>query len=171
MSLTDFILICATILGPVFAVQAQKFLERGHEKDGRRLAIFRTLMATRAAPLSTVHVEALNAIPVDFYGKESSLKEINEAWQLYFDHLNVKPIDEVWMDRRKVLFIDPLYLLAKFLRYSFSKAELQRNIYSPTAHGDLEEDQTMIRRGLVKLLKGEINLPLAIREVPHTSNE
>ena len=73
------IIAAATLLGPVLAVQAQKWLERGRAIKERRLTIFRTLMATRAAMLSPSHVEALNAVPVDFYGGSNKLKKINES--------------------------------------------------------------------------------------------
>jgi hypothetical protein len=56
-----------TLLGPVLAVQAQRWVEGFREKKARRLTVFRTLMATRALNLSTAHVEALNAVPIDFY--------------------------------------------------------------------------------------------------------
>ena len=60
---SDIVIAGATLLGPIFAVQAQKWLEAGREKKARMLAIFRTLMATRAALLSQAHVEALNSVP------------------------------------------------------------------------------------------------------------
>lgn len=53
----DVAIIFATLPGPIFAVQAQKWLERRRVEKEHRLAIFRTLMATRAAVLSSEHVK------------------------------------------------------------------------------------------------------------------
>ena len=63
IKLTDVAIVLATASGPIFAVQAQKCLERRRSVQERRLLIFRTLMSTRAAVLSPGHVEVLNAIP------------------------------------------------------------------------------------------------------------
>ena len=63
---SDLVIAGCTLLGPVLAVQAQKWAEGFREKEARRLTIFRTLMATRAMNLSAGHVEALNAVPIDF---------------------------------------------------------------------------------------------------------
>jgi hypothetical protein len=167
ISSTTFAIICATLLGPVLAVQAQKWLERGRDIKKRRLMIFRTLMATRAAMLSPMHVEALNAVPVEFYGTSKKLKQINDAWKLYIDHHDDRLApNDAWGQKRLDLFHELLHLMSQFLGYSFSKAQLARDIYAPRAHGDLETEQTIIRKGLVGLFKGEIALPMAVKEFP-----
>ena len=163
------IIAAATLLGPVLAVQAQKWLERGRAIMERRLAIFRTLMATRAAMLSPTHVEALNAVPVEFYGGGKKLKQINEAWKLYLDHHDERLVaSDAWAQKRRDLFLDLLYRMSQFLGYDFTRAQLDRDIYSPKAHGDLEMEQTIIRRGVVALLNGEKALPMAVKEFPVT---
>ncbi len=169
---TDVAIVGATLLGPVLAVQAQKFLERRREVKERRLAIFRTLMATRAAILSPAHVEALNAVPVEFYGSGAKLRQINDSWKLYLDHHDDRlNYNEAWAQKRLDLFIDLLHLISQFLGYRFSKTQLLRDIYSPRAHGDLEAEQTIIRKGLAALFRGEITLPLSIKEFPSTTSE
>lgn len=164
-----YAIIVATLLGPVLAVQAQKWLERNRVVKERRLMIFRTLMSTRTANLSPMHVEALNAVPVEFYGSSKKLKQINDAWKLYLDHhtLEGQPT-EVWLQTKLDLFHDLLHLMSQFLGYNFSKAQIKRDIYSPRAHGDLETEQTIIRKGLVALFRGEIALPMAVKEFPAT---
>jgi Family of unknown function (DUF6680) len=47
LRLSDWVITGCTILGPVLAVQAQKWVEGFREKKARRLTIFRTLMAMR----------------------------------------------------------------------------------------------------------------------------
>lgn len=126
-------------------------------------------MATRAATLSSQHVEALNAVPVEFYGSKGKLKQINDAWKLYLEHHSPGLVaNDAWAQKRLDLLLDLLHLISKYLGYSFSRAQLHHDIYSPGAHGELELDQTLIRKGLVKLLSGEIALPLAVKELPST---
>jgi hypothetical protein len=79
--MADAAIVFATIAGPVLAVQAQKWLEKSRAINDRRNQIFRVLMATRAAMLSPGFVEALNAVPVEFYGTRGKLKQINEKWK------------------------------------------------------------------------------------------
>lgn len=169
---SDIAIVAATLLGPVLAVQAQKWLERARAIADRRNHIFRVLMATRAAVLSPSHVEALNAIPVEFYGKSDKLKCINDAWKLFLDHhaqnLNAT---EAWMQKRTDLFLDLLHLISNFLGYRFNRAQLASDIYNPVAHGQLESEQTLIRRGLAKLLSGETVLPMAVKEFPATATD
>jgi len=47
MNVSDWAIICATLLGPILAVQAQKWVERATESR-RRKWIFETIMANRA---------------------------------------------------------------------------------------------------------------------------
>jgi hypothetical protein len=56
--LSDWVIAGCTLLGPVLAVQAQKWVEGFREKKARRLTIFRTLMTTRAMVLNPNYVEA-----------------------------------------------------------------------------------------------------------------
>jgi len=76
-------IVFATLLGPV---QAQKWIERARERTQRKIAIFRTLMATRAAFLSPAHVEALNGVPIEFYGN----RKIVNSWKEYLGYYRHK---------------------------------------------------------------------------------
>lgn len=168
----DAAIIFATLAGPVLAVQAQKWLERGRAISDRRNAIFRTLMATRGSVLSPAHVEALNAVPVEFYGTKGALKHINEAWKVLVDHHEVGVItNEAWAIKRQDLFLNVLHLISQYLGYDFSRSQLDRDIWNPKAHGDLETEQAIIRRGFVKLFNGEASLPMAVTEFPATLDD
>jgi hypothetical protein len=59
-------MVVAVLLGPILAIQAEKFLHSRRERRQRKLEVFRTLMANRAAGLSPAHVEALNRIDIEF---------------------------------------------------------------------------------------------------------
>jgi len=119
-------------------------------------------MATRAANLSAAHVEAINSVPIDFYGE----KPIIDAWEEYFGHLTRSgEVDAVWGQRRLDLFTQLLAAIGRKVGYRFSAAEMSR-IYFPNAHGVMEEDANTIRRGAAALFKGTFELPLAIKSVP-----
>jgi hypothetical protein len=139
-------------------------VEGFREKKARRLTIFRTLMATRATNLSPAHVEALNAVPIDFYKD----KKVMDAWEEYFMHLTTAPANNpTWGPRRIDLFVKLLALIGSKVGYQFNVAQMNR-IYFPNAHGDLDADQELIRKGVVGLLKGEISLPVEIKAAAST---
>lgn len=163
LRLSDWIIAGCTLLGPVLAVQAQKWVESFREKRARRLTIFRTLMATRAQNLSAAHVEALNAVPIDFYKD----KKVMDAWEEYFMHLSSTQIDTdpTWGPRRVDLFVRLLAVIGSRVDYQFNVAEMNR-IYFPNAHSDLDEQQNFVRKAVVELLKGDISLPVVIKSAP-----
>ena len=95
---TDTALITATVMGPVLAVQAQKWIERARGRREAQLRIFNTLMATRAARVSPAHVEALNAIDIHFRANgwrvpTAKEREVSRRWRIYADHLSIE-VDE-----------------------------------------------------------------------------
>lgn len=166
IKITDIAIILATILGPIFAVQAQKYLEKGREINQRRASIFRTLMATRATSLSPAHVEALNAIPIEFYGKNKRLRVIIDKWKIYLNHLARDVSAPGWGDKKIELFVDLLSSMAAFLGYEFNKVEITNEIYRPVGHAGIETDQEIIRRGLAQLFSGQLALPMEVKSFP-----
>ena len=87
--LFSILTIVAILVAPFLAVQASEKLSENKEIKKRKLDIFRDLMATRATGLSPKHVEALNKIDVEFYGKDKKSKDVIVAWKEYHDHLNI----------------------------------------------------------------------------------
>jgi hypothetical protein len=165
VKVADLAIVFATLLGPVLAVQAQKWVERRNERNRRRQWIFETLMATRSSVLAQRHVEALNAIPFAFRGCE----KIVQAWNIYLDHLNTNFSDAtlaVWSNKSIDLFIALLQKMSEFLGYDFDEVELRKGHYFPKGHVQFEADEEAIRRGVAALLKGELALPMEVRGFP-----
>ena len=170
--IADAAIVFATLIGPILAVQAQKWLERGRIIKDRREAIFRRLMATRSASLSPAHIEALNAVPVEFYGAKRQLKEINDSWKLYLDyHIQKVTPTEAWWQKRRELFVELLFGISQFLGYKFSRAQLASDIYSPQAHEEIESQNAIIRQGFAKLFTGEAVVPMAVTAFPATASD
>src|SRR5262245_57594896 len=88
--LEGWLTILAVIVGPILALWAQCFSERRGELKQRKLRVFSDLMATRGTRLSGRHVEALNAIQVEFHAKRGQERVVFEKWKEYLDHLNKK---------------------------------------------------------------------------------
>jgi len=162
MTNAEILIAVSTIIGPIAAVQIQKYLESWRSKRDARYLIFRTLMANRATGLSVESVQALNAIPIEFYGN----KKINDKWEELFDHLTKSSTNpEIWIEKRNSLLNDLLLLIGKSLKYDFNIAQISK-IYHPNIHTNIEQEQHEIRKNALRVLKGEQSLSLAIKEIP-----
>ena len=161
METKDIIMISVVLLGPIAAVQIQKWLEKLRENEIRKVNIFKTLMTTRTSKVSIDHVQALNMIDIEFI--EKKYYKVIIAWRDYHDHLsNDNPEDVNWTQRNNDLFIELLFQMAISLNYKFDKLMLKRTAYSPIAHGDIEFEQQTIRRGLATILSGKAGFPIFI---------
>lgn len=173
MHLNDAFLIMATFIGPVAAVQAQKWIERGREKRERKFRVFQTLMMTRAMRAGSIdHVQALNLIDLYFDGKRRSDKAVREAWAIYFDHLkqpmtSVPEAAQVAHDEKSIeLLTRLLQTISTSLGYDFGEVQLKRGAYFPQGHADDNVARIAIRDSLLKILSGERPIPMAVVQFP-----
>ena len=168
---TDAALISATLLGPVLAVQVQKYLERWRQESERRNRIFKTLMSTRATRLAASHIEALNLINIEFGTTKPRFKRVRSAWKAYFTHLGeTVPTDTqqpVFFAKRDELFTDMLYEMGSALGYDFDKTDISKDAYWTQYHVNLEADLETIRRKLLEILNGKAALPMAVVQFPN----
>ncbi|GFE81311.1 hypothetical protein GCM10011487_33110 [Steroidobacter agaridevorans] len=177
LGVRDWSVIIATIAGPILAVQAQKWLERLRERRNRKLWVFQQLMATRASRLSNDHVQALNMIDLVFYGthffgihrRTKGETSVVEAWHEYHDHLGNKFDDStfaIWNTKGDELFINLLFAIATDVHFKFDRVQLKKGSYSPIAHGNLEHEQNLIRKSVLKLLAGQSALKMEVTSFP-----
>jgi hypothetical protein len=174
MELNNILMILAVLFAPIVAVQVQKRLEVFREERGRKLWIFKTLMATRAATVSQEHVQALNMIDLEFRGKR--FKNVTTAWKSYLDHLNSYPKEDekrqpLWAERRVDLLTALLLEMGRSLGYEFDEVHVKKGIYAPEAHGRIEDENMLIRRGLLNLLYGDTALKMDVESLPISEQE
>ncbi|WP_347251277.1 DUF6680 family protein [Legionella sp.] len=164
MKTAEWITIVAIVIGPILAVQIQKWIERYNEKNERMLNIFKTLMATRGARVSFEHVRALNMIDTEFVG----IKKVILAWKNYLDCLNSNCENEnqleIWAEKRDNLFVVLLKEMATHLRYDFDDVHLKKAVYTPRAHGQEEADLWLIRDQIKKIFSGEQSISVKLIE-------
>ncbi len=169
MTISDGLMLVAVLLAPILAVQVQKALERYREDRARKLQVFKTLMATRAATLSPEHVQALNMIDLEFHGPKH--RAVTVAWKEYLDHLAMFPKDDekfqvVWADKRADLLTGLLMEMGKSLEYQFDAVQVKKGIYAPEGHAQIEDEQVLLRRGLIQLLYGNRSLKMDVQSFP-----
>lgn len=168
MTLTNTLIVLATLLSPLIAVQATRWLDERKEKQSRKLQVYKTLMSTRAYTLAIAHVEALNRIDLEFSPKKKAEKAVLDVWQEYLDHLGNKAMKpEAWADKRVDLLVDLLYAMGKVLGYDFNKTQIKNGTYSPVAHGRLEEEQEKLRQYAIELFEHKRSLPMHLTNIPN----
>jgi hypothetical protein len=168
LTTTDILLILATALSPLIAVQVTRYLDDRNEERGRKLAVFKTLMATRAYTISPRHVEALNSIDLEFLPHRAKEKAVLDVWQQYLDHLgNTGMEPSAWALRRVDLLVDLLHAMGNALGYSFNKTQIKNGTYSPVAHGKLEEEQGRVRELAIEVLEGRRPLGMRVVNLPN----
>jgi hypothetical protein len=181
----EWLTIGATLLGPILAIQAQKWLERRQRKQAVKDGIFRTLMSTRATRLAPEHVQALNMIDIAFYGRRwlgrqrqsDAESRVCTARRSYFDALNtnlgLNPTEaqrHQWGHVRDEKFFALLEAIAQAQDFHLDPTELRRAVYLPVGHSAIENEQDTIRSGLAKLLSGEIALSMRVVNLPDQQN-
>lgn len=173
MEASDWVIVGATLLGPILAVQAQKMVERFQVGQSQREAVFKALMATRGARLSNEHVAALNMIDLVFYGKGDGKRNrrdesVIEAWRAYLDHLSIdynKIADDqkgALSIKREDLFSDLLFAIAQRVGYRFTKVQIRKGLYLPNAHEAMEQKRQEIQSVLPDLIAGRRSLAVKV---------
>jgi len=167
MTIADWLMISAVLLGPIIAVQLTRYLDNKKEERERKLQVFKTLMATRAYTISWDHVVALNRIDLEFEKNNKNEKAVIEAWKAYLDLLGDKNIPpEQWGVKRIDLLVELLHRMAQVLDYDFDKTHIKNSSYSPVAHGNIEDEQKALRAALIQVLEGHRSIPMAVVNWP-----
>ncbi|MGC8774403.1 MAG: DUF6680 family protein [Chlorobaculum sp.] len=163
VKITDSVMIIAVLSGPLIAVQLTRYLDDRKEVRGRKLWVYKTLMATRAYTLSPQHVEALNRIDLEFSESNKHEKKVLGYWRQYLDLLGDRNIpEEQWGVKRVELLVELLYQMGLALGYDHDKTQLKNGTYSPVAHGRIEEQQEAIRQGVMEVLQGKRVIPMIV---------
>lgn len=167
MTISDWLMIAAVLLGPIIAVQLTRYLDDKKEERERKLQVFKTLMATRAYVVSWDHVGALNRIDLEFDKNIPNEKAVIEAWKAYLDLLGDRVMSpELWNTKRVDLLVELLHKMAQVLNYDFDKTHIKNSSYAPAVHGNIEDEQRDIRKGVIELLQGKRSLPMAVVSLP-----
>lgn len=157
-------ILAATFLGPIFAVLMTRFIDQRRDVRNRQLYIFRTLMATRRAQLTTEHVAALNLIEIDFRGED----EVLTAWKEYFANLGTDPNNEAAIKRayveRPAALTKLLHAIAKVVGYDIEQLEIMAGGYTPQAVYDNFQRQQEIQAAAIEVLSGK--KPLLVKASP-----
>lgn len=159
---SEWAIVFATLLAPLLAIQATLLIQRVVQARRRREEIFKTLMATRATPISPEAVRALNMIDLEFYEGGTKARAVREAWREYFEHLSGDTSAPTWGERRQDLMVALLEKMAAATGYHFDRTLIRRHIYHPQGHVSIEEQIVQLREGVVAIVQGKRVIPVAL---------
>jgi uncharacterized protein DUF6680 len=132
--------------------------EKPFERNSTQDSVFRSLMATRAAQLSSEHVRALNMIEIAFYGGGEKEKAVRDTWKAYHYHLNDRSYtgerQQQWGSRKEELLIDLLYSISVCLEYDFDRTQIKTSGYSPQWHATVDNELSIIWTAVASFLSG-----------------
>lgn len=171
-TISDGLIIAATFLGPIIAIQVQKWIERAKAKNDRKDWVFHTLMATRQIRLSYEHLRALNSIVLAFDGKDQKSKNVRTAWKAYHHNLGTpvegmtETLQEQLWSVREDLFIALLAAIAEERGFEHDKVDLKTSGYHPKGVGEMEEEQNQLRKAAIEVLTGQKSIGVKVKEDP-----
>lgn len=179
---SDWAIVFATLLGPVLAVQAQKWLERIRDRFNQKRYVYVTLMATRGPTqrLTPEHTRALNSIDLAFHGtriwkwrfQSATERTVTQAWATYLDNLSTDVSQyspeqlAVLFDRRTQFFFDLLIAMGRDVGFDFDRLHIEKSSYMPRAHGEQEEQQKELFASLREVFSGRKNLRMDVVSMP-----
>ena len=125
-------MVLATAISPLIAVQVTRYLDDRNEERGRKLKVFKTLMATRAYSISPPHVEALNSIDLEFSAQHPKERAVLDIWQQYLDHQGNTGMEAgAWNVRRVDLLVDLLTQWGKCLATTSTRLKSRMELTHP----------------------------------------
>lgn len=179
MNISDWMLITATVVGPILAVQAQKWVERATKSRRQRRWIFDTIMSNRATRLADENIKALNAIDLEYRPRAIPSRKdsaVVSAWRTLFGELtqglrNAGPNPDTatlnaWNERCAEYYVRLEAAMSAALGFRFTDEELRRGIYYPQGHMERETAQLAILQNLRRLLSGETAINMNVKELP-----
>jgi hypothetical protein len=167
ISLEGWLTLAAVVLGPILALAAQRVLDNLREEHTRQVRVFRELMITRAQRLSPRHVEALNAVPLEFRQTHRN-KKILVLWKAYLDHLGTDSSKDTpaWFRAGSERLVELLYEMSQRLGPKLEKLSIQTEVYLPMMFNTIDTQQQALRQQLLEVLdgKGTRKIPVAVFE-------
>ena len=164
--LTDIVMICAVIAGPILAVLATEVYRRRKEVSDRREVLFRGLMATRNATLSPHHIESLNLVDTVFHGSATKDRNVVDQWKVYLQHLGDRSYPaQSWEARRADLLHELLQKMSVAVGYSFDLSHIKNGTYYPGGYVTTEQEIADLRKLILKIVSGEESLKVSVLPV------
>jgi len=162
---SEWIMITAIIVGPIFAILAQLGWQRWKEKRDLKAWVFNTLMSLRAQPLAPDYVRALNHIDVVFYRNG----KVRQRWKVLLEHFASEAykrevVEQATFDRARDLAAELMAEMAKVLGYEYDHTHIKDNAYYPQLFGVFEAQGLQLLDKGTAVLAGRSSIRVKLEE-------
>jgi uncharacterized protein DUF6680 len=157
---SDGLLALCTIAGPIFAVQAQKWIERDTEKKKKKKQLFENLMMVRGETLSVEFKRYVNMIEMVFAGDQNVINAWHNLFDTFSETANTEAEGKALLDKRTELLKTLLKQMSQVCGYAFDDRTIAKGYYSPTAHANFEEELRRVRQGAADVLEGKKSIKI-----------
>ena len=151
----------AILLGPLVGIWVTRWVDKINKLKQQQMTILNVLLGSRGQELSEKYIEAINLIPVYFQNETKVLA----SWEIFLSHAH----SESWnssdqgvvdsaADRWHALKDDLIEEIARSLQIKLPKKNEHKKGYYPRAWGNVENEQTQIRRAAIEVLEGKRSL-------------
>ena len=150
MTCADVINIVALILGPILAVFIGQFLQNRTKKREDKMALFKSIMASRVHGWTSDSVYALNIVEIIFPDNPKVIAQ----WKILYDKLCVQNPDATELKKIETEHTKLLLEMAKALGYKDKVTwETIQNPYIPTGMVNSINMQNESMRNYAELLR------------------
>jgi hypothetical protein len=149
----ELLTLIAIFIGPLAGVFLAEYLAKRKSRNERRHSIFRTLLASKAGPIS-IRMEALNVLPYEFRGE----KEVIAAWRNYLAATNRASSNE--QEQISIgqaignAFDELLFTMVKALKIGIEQRDILQGTYNPVGVTNKQEQDEQMRRSFIKFIDG-----------------
>lgn len=198
IEIIEWLTLIAILVGPFLGIFVYGQIEERKKAYQRKLDVFKTLMATRAALLTPEHVYALNRIDIEFTESGADEKAVRDAWTAYHDHLSGGPQPpqlpppnadqatrdqyqtdyqqhqtrlENWAKDGQTRLAALLLAMGKLFKYDFNETQIKKAAYRPQRHDDIENAQLHLLTMAGQVFGGKYPLLMHVSNWPAPPEE
>lgn len=165
MKISDFAIIAATFLGPIFAVIITRIIDDWRAQRNKRTEVFSSFMVGRTARLSHDFVRAMNLIDIEFKGVKPVLDAHSDVLAHFHKAMpsNQAEQDSFFVDRERLLTKLAIELGAA-VNVKIERSDYKDGGYYPIGWGTDETENAQLRRLLISFLSNQSSV--TVSQVP-----
>lgn len=165
LTLAEWLTIAAIVLGPIFAVATQLWMQARKAKRDNKVWVFNQLMAHRATPINVNFVQAFNLIDAVFYDNAEVRNKRHEFLNVATGAAN-RDLTSAELGKLEDLVAEMLAKMGQELGYSFDHTQIKNTGYYPKGFVTAENAIVALRDKCIAVLDGKAPIAVIVKEEP-----
>jgi hypothetical protein len=168
---TDWAVVAATFLGPIFAVLITLWLQDRSATNQTRMNTFQVMMRLRRHPTHMDFVGAFNLVPVHFHGVKKVVDAFREVQRVLNDKGWKVPEAAPQLNRDHEFALGKLLIeMSAVLGIKVDAADVQNGGYAPEGWQTEKEREDAMKGALWAVLVGASPLNIRVTELPEDAS-